>query len=156
MDSPLRREIAHLSRSIAYVALAIGVVFFAIGTAIGVPFWQDVTLSLGILIALVPEGLLPTLTLSLVLASQRLARRNVLIRHLPSVETLGSVTVICTDKTGTLTENRMRAERVFLDLRSVGVAEWGRTLQWSPARTLLPVARYCQDLAEVWRRAAKL
>jgi magnesium-transporting ATPase (P-type) len=54
----------------------------------GVPFWRDVILSLGIIIALVPEGLLPTLTLSLVLAAQRLARKNVLIRHLPSVETL--------------------------------------------------------------------
>ncbi|WP_374475722.1 cation-translocating P-type ATPase [Zoogloea sp.] len=152
MDSPLRREIAHLSRSIAYVALAIGVVFFAIGTAIGVPFWRDVTLSLGILIALVPEGLLPTLTLSLVLASQRLARRNVLIRHLPSVETLGSVTVICTDKTGTLTENRMRAERVFLDLRSVGVAELGQDPALAHQHELFfRVARHCQDLAEVWR-----
>jgi magnesium-transporting ATPase (P-type) len=53
-----------------------------------VPFWRDTILSLGIIIALVPEGLLPTLTLSLVLAAQRLARKNVLIRHLPSVETL--------------------------------------------------------------------
>ncbi len=106
-DSPLRREIAHLSRRIAYLALGIGTFFFVLGSVVGVPFWRDLILTLGIIVALVPEGLLPTLTLSLVLAAQRMAHRNVLIRHLPSVETLGSVTVICTDKTGTLTENRI-------------------------------------------------
>ena len=63
---------------------------------------------------MVPEGLLPTLTLALVLATQRMAKRNVLIRYLPSVEALGSTTVICTDKTGTLTQNRMTVKRLFL------------------------------------------
>jgi P-type E1-E2 ATPase len=63
---------------------------------------------------MVPEGLLPTLTLALVLATQRMAKRHVLIRYLPSVETLGSTTVICTDKTGTLTQNRMTVRRVWL------------------------------------------
>jgi len=63
---------------------------------------------------MVPEGLLPTLTLALVLATQRMARRNVLIRYLPSVETLGSTTVICTDKTGTLTQNRMTVQENHL------------------------------------------
>ena len=63
---------------------------------------------------MVPEGLLPTLTLALVLATQRMAKRNVLIRYLPSVETLGSTTIICTDKTGTLTQNRMTVRRLWL------------------------------------------
>jgi P-type E1-E2 ATPase len=63
---------------------------------------------------MVPEGLLPTLTLALVLAAHRLAKRNVLVRHLGSVETLGSATVVCTDKTGTLMQNRMRAQDLFL------------------------------------------
>ena len=62
---------------------------------------------------MVPEGLLPTLTLALVLATQRMAKRNVLIRYLPSVETLGSTTVICTDKTGTLTQNRMAVRQLY-------------------------------------------
>lgn len=148
-DSPLRQEITRLSRSIALLALSIGLVFLALGAAMGVPFWRDLMLALGIIVALVPEGLLPTLTLSLVLAAQRLARRQVLIRHLPSVETLGSVTVICTDKTGTLTENRMRAQQVFLALREVDLD----TLAKDPAQVarhqqFFEVARHCQDLTE--------
>ena len=112
--SPLRRQLAYLSRLIAVLAVGIGVVFFIVGTLIEVPFWQDFIFSIGIIIAMVPEGLLPTLTLALVLAAQRMAKRNVLIRHLTSVETLGSATVICTDKTGTLTENRMRVRELLL------------------------------------------
>ena len=81
---------------------------------IGVAFWKDFIFAIGIIVAMVPEGLLPTLTLSLVLATQRMARRNVLIRYLPSVEALGSTTVICTDKTGTLTQNRMTVRQLFL------------------------------------------
>jgi sodium/potassium-transporting ATPase subunit alpha len=112
--SPLRRQLAYLSRLIAVLAVGIGIVFFIVGTLIDVPFWQDFIFSIGIIVAMVPEGLLPTLTLALVLAAQRLAKRNVLIRHLTSVETLGSATVICTDKTGTLTENRMRVRELLL------------------------------------------
>jgi sodium/potassium-transporting ATPase subunit alpha len=108
--SPLRRQLAYLSRLIAALAIGIGLIFFAVGAAIEVPFWQDFIFSIGIIVAMVPEGLLPTL----VLAAQRLAKRNVLIRHLGSVETLGSATVICTDKTGTLTENRMLAQELLL------------------------------------------
>jgi sodium/potassium-transporting ATPase subunit alpha len=114
--SPLRRELAHLSRLIAVLAVGLGATFFVIGTMIGVPFWQDFIFSIGIIVAIVPEGLLPTLTLALVLAAQRMARRKVLVRHLTSVETLGAATVICTDKTGTLTENRMHVRDVVVGL----------------------------------------
>lgn len=156
-DSPLRQELAHLSRFIAFLALAIGAVFFALGGVIGMTFWQDAMLSLGIIIALVPEGLLPTLTLSLVLAAQRLARRNVLIRHLPSVETLGSVTVICTDKTGTLTENRMRAHRVLLDLQAMEVDTLAKKPELIRRHELfLRVARQCQDLTETLREGHRV
>jgi len=148
-DSPLRREIAHLSRRIALLALVIGAAFFAVGRIVGVPFWRDAMLSLGIIIALVPEGLLPTLTLALVLAAQRLARRQVLIRHLPSVETLGSVTVICTDKTGTLTENRMRVSRVVLGGETVDAAALaGRPGLVAAHPLFFRVARWCQDLVD--------
>jgi len=112
--SPLRKEIAHLSRVTATLAAVIGLLFFSIGWMIGIPFWKAFIFAIGIIVAMVPEGLLPTLTLALVLATQRMAKRSVLIRYLPSVETLGSTTVICTDKTGTLTQNRMMVRRLYL------------------------------------------
>ncbi len=148
--SPLRRQLAHLSRLVAILSVMIGCVFFAAGTVIGIPFWQDLILSIGIIVAMVPEGLLPTLTLSLALAAQRMARRNVLVRHLSSVETLGSVTVICTDKTGTLTENRMRVRELFLGRQRESLA----TLRDKPEiiaahRALFAGAACCHDVREI-------
>lgn len=102
-----------MSRFVALLALALGVAFFFIGQAIGLTFWENFIFAIGLIVANVPEGLLPTVTLSLAMATQRMAKRNALIRNLPSVETLGSTTVICTDKTGTLTENRMAVKQLF-------------------------------------------
>jgi sodium/potassium-transporting ATPase subunit alpha len=147
--SPLRKEIEHLSRWIGILSVLIGVLFFAVGRFRGVPFWDAFIFAIGIIVAMVPEGLLPTLTLALVLATQRMARRNVLIRHLPSIGTLGSTTVICTDKTGTLTQNRMLVKQLFL-----GEGHYS----FDPARpphqlveAYLPfflVAGHCHDLRE--------
>ncbi|MGZ8225704.1 MAG: cation-translocating P-type ATPase [Methylococcaceae bacterium] len=113
--SPLQQQIARLSRFVAILATLLGVTFFFVGQAVGLTFWENFIFAIGIIVANVPEGLLPTVTLSLAMATQRMAKRNALIRHLPSVETLGSTTVICTDKTGTLTENRMAVKQLFLD-----------------------------------------
>ena len=113
--SPLQQEVARLSRIVALIAFSIGAVFFFIGQAMGLSFWGNFIFAIGIIVALVPEGLLPTLTLSLAMATQRMAKRNALIRHLPSVEALGAATVICTDKTGTLTENRMAVSALYLN-----------------------------------------
>jgi len=113
--SPLQKEITLVSRLIALLATLLGVVFFAIGTLLGFPLWSNLLFAIGIIVANVPEGLLPTVTLALAMASQRMAHRNALVRHLPAVETLGAATVICSDKTGTLTQNRMTVQRLFLD-----------------------------------------
>jgi P-type E1-E2 ATPase len=113
VPSPLQRELAWLSRVIAVLAVAAGVLVFAIGEALGISRSANLTFAIGIIVANVPEGLLPTLTLALAMASRRMARRSVLVRRLASVETLGAATVICTDKTGTLTENRMALRTVY-------------------------------------------
>jgi calcium-translocating P-type ATPase len=113
-SSPLQREIARLSRIVAALATGMGVALFFIGEAMGLPTWENLLFAIGIIVANVPEGLLPTVTLSLAMATKRMARRNALVRHLPAVEALGSTTTICCDKTGTLTQNRMTVQRLWL------------------------------------------
>jgi len=155
--SPLRRQLAYLSRLIAFLAVGIGVSFFAIGAAIDVPFWQDFIFSIGIIVAMVPEGLLPTLTLALVLAAERMAKRNVLIRHLASVETLGSATVICTDKTGTLTENRMQARELLLGRDRVAASALsGRHELAREHLDFFLAANLCHDLKETTENGSRV
>jgi magnesium-transporting ATPase (P-type) len=97
---------------IAAIAVCVGLVFFGIAIALGMPPDNGFLLAVGVTVALVPEGLLPTVTLSLARGAQQMARRNALVRKLESVETLGSTTFICTDKTGTLTRNEMAVVRI--------------------------------------------
>ena len=113
--SPLQQEIVKVTHVVAGLSLAMGLVFFAIGVGMGLGFWSSAIFGIGIIVANVPEGLLPTVTLALAMGSQRMAARKALIKHLASVETLGCTTVICTDKTGTLTENRMRLDKLYVD-----------------------------------------
>ncbi len=127
--SPLQREIVRLTRVIALIATALGVIFFFIGQSLGLSFWGNLLFGIGIIVANVPEGLLPTVTLALAMGSQRMARRNVIIRHLPSVETLGCTTVIVSDKTGTLTQNRMDVRCLLLGGEPCEVVEASRLAQ---------------------------
>ena len=112
-DTPLAVELRHVVHRIAAIALSVGLGYFAISTLLGRDPAAGFLFTVGITVALVPEGLLPTVTLSLAMGAQRMARRNALVRRLESVETLGSTTFICTDKTGTLTSNDMNVREVW-------------------------------------------
>ena len=113
--SPLQKEITKVTHIVAVISLLMGASFFVIGLWTGLGLWISAIFGIGIIVANVPEGLLPTVTLALAMSGQRMANRNALIKHLPSVETLGCTTVICTDKTGTLTENRLKVDRFLAD-----------------------------------------
>ena len=105
--SPLARELDRIVRMMAMITIGVGLAFFAVSVGFGTPASDGFLFAVGVTVALVPEGLLPTVTLSLAMGAQRMARQNALVRHLEAVETLGSTTFICTDKTGTLTRNEM-------------------------------------------------
>ena len=113
-DTPLTRELHRLVRTIAMIAVGVGGGFFVLTLFLDTPTSDGFVFAIGITVALVPEGLLPTVTLSLAIGAQRMADEHALVRRLESVETLGSTTFICTDKTGTLTQNRMRIVEVWM------------------------------------------
>ncbi|WP_300321821.1 HAD-IC family P-type ATPase [Accumulibacter sp.] len=119
LETPIRKELRHFIRVISAIAIALGLLFFALSVLLGNPFIGSLIFAIGIIVANVPEGLLPTVTLALTMASKRMAKKKALIKNLEAVETLGSTTVICTDKTGTITQNRMRVATLVL-----GEDEW--------------------------------
>ena len=111
--TPLTRGLQEVVRVIATIAIAMGVLFLAISLLIGNPIEDGFIFAIGVTVALVPEALLPTVTLSLAWGAEQMAHRQILVRNLEAVETLGSTTFICTDKTGTLTRNEMTAVQTW-------------------------------------------
>ena len=112
-ESPLERQVKRVAWLIAFVAVGAGVAFLPIGLAAGLGLAAAISFAIGLLVANVPEGLLPTITLALAVGVREMARRGALVKRLSAVETLGSTSVICTDKTGTLTQNKMHVTRVW-------------------------------------------
>ncbi len=105
--TPLTRGLQQVVRVIATIAVSVGALFFLVSLLVGNPLEDGFVFAIGVMVALVPEALLPTVTLSLAWGAEQMARRQILVRNLEAVETLGSATFICTDKTGTLTRNEM-------------------------------------------------
>ncbi|MGQ9681859.1 MAG: cation-translocating P-type ATPase [Anaerolineae bacterium] len=124
--SPMQVQIERLVRRITLLAVGLGVLFFALALLLGVMKVAEAFIfGVGIIVAFVPEGLLPTVTLALAMGVQRMARRHALVKKLSAVETLGSTTVICTDKTGTLTQNEMTVRRLWAGGQEYGVSGSG-------------------------------
>ena len=130
--SPLQKEMGRVTKIVTILATSIGVFFFILGILVaGVTLAESFIFAMGMIVAFVPEGMLPTVTLSLARGVQRMARRHALIKRLSAVETLGCTTVICTDKTGTLTQNEMTVNNIWLpackfSVTSVGYSPTGK------------------------------
>jgi calcium-translocating P-type ATPase len=129
--SPLEVQVKRVAKLIGLVAVLAAIGFLPLGLAAGLSTGAAIAFAIGLLVANVPEGLLPTITLALAVGVQDLARRGAVVKRLSAVETLGSTTVICTDKTGTLTQNRMQVAGLWT---AVGTAVWadGTDLSWTP------------------------
>lgn len=114
-ESPLQKELDRLTKQISVIAISFGIFFFVASIFfVKEKVAASFIFALGMIVAFIPEGLLPTVTLALAMAVQRMSKRNALVKKLSSVETLGSTSVICTDKTGTLTQNEMTVSHLWL------------------------------------------
>jgi magnesium-transporting ATPase (P-type) len=126
ITTPLLRKMAAFARWLSVVILAVAAAIFVFGVTLGGYAWQEMfTAVVALAVSAIPEGLPTILTVTLAIGVQRMARRNAIIRRLPAVETLGSVTVICSDKTGTLTRNEMTAQRIVTAERIFEVSGTG-------------------------------
>jgi Ca2+-transporting ATPase len=128
--TPLQRRLEQLARGLALAALVLVAVVFILGLLRGEELVEMFTVSVAMAVAAVPEGLPAVVTIALALGAQRMLTRNALIRKLPAVETLGSVTVICSDKTGTLTQNQMTV--TFVDVAENSLNLQARLRSFSP------------------------
>lgn len=142
-ETPLQIKLAELGHKLVYLCILIVVLIYAVGLLEGVPRYEMLMVSLSLAVAAIPEGLPAVVTIALAIGMQKMARRKALIRRLAAVETLGCTTVICTDKTGTLTENKMRVKKIWLGHETYEVTGHG----YSPEGAFLKQQEVVEPLA---------
>jgi Ca2+-transporting ATPase len=123
--TPLQKKLSSLSKLLAVIVILIAIVVFGAGVFYGLPAFDMFLASIALAVAAIPEGLPAVVTVALALGVQKMARQNALMRKLPAVETLGACSVICADKTGTMTHNQMTVKHVYANQESVAVSGSG-------------------------------
>lgn len=142
-QTPLQQKLAQLGKYLGFLALAACAVIFAVGLFNGIPVLEIFMTSVSLAVSAIPEGLPAIVTIVLAIGVQRMVKKNALIRRLPAVETLGSASVICSDKTGTLTQNRMTLTKVWVEGEPALEAVSSQNSQ--VARKLLQYGALCCD-----------
>jgi len=150
-ETPLQQELERVGKYLLYAALAIVGLIFTLGVLRGDPILQMFLVAVSLAVAAIPEGLPAVVTIALALGVRRMAARHALVRRLRSVETLGAASVICTDKTGTLTENQMTVRRVMTPEREIQVTGEGYAPRGAFEIGGQPVPRHEPDLQAVLR-----
>ena len=147
-QTPLQKKLAQLGKYLGIMALAACAVIFAVGLLNDIPVLEIFMTSVSLAVSAIPEGLPAIVTIVLSIGVQRMVKKNALIRRLPAVETLGSASIICSDKTGTLTQNRMTLVKAYVDGQTA--TEDITTENSEAVRTLLRHGALCCDGSVVW------
>ena len=141
--TPLQKKLAQLGRYLGILAIVICGIIFAVGIFTGTPVMEIFMTAVSLAVSAIPEGLPVIVTVVLSIGVQRMVKKNALIRNLPAVETLGSASIICSDKTGTLTQNRMTLVKAYLDEGAI-TEEIGENNS-DPIKRLLIFGTLCSD-----------
>ncbi|KUO65756.1 MAG: ATPase [Gracilibacter sp. BRH_c7a] len=142
-QTPLQKKLTEMSKFLTIGIIVICIVIFSVGILQGNAYFEMFLTAVSLAVAAIPEGLPAVVTIVLALGVQRMARRNAIIRRLPAVETLGSTEIICSDKTGTLTQNKMTVKQVYINSSLISGQEF--TPEITGAKELLGIMLLCND-----------